>query len=242
MRKYGWVKDKNDERDLLFSSFEPLNLILPDSTDLRAKCPPVYDQGELGSCTANALSGNIEFIHGGVMPSRLFIYYNERSIEHNVDTDSGAQIRDGIKSLVKYSVCPEVIWPYNVSEFTNKPSPQCYSEAKQDIVKTYLRLSNSLKQLKTCLANGFPFVFGITVYESFEADDVSKSGIIPMPKPDEECLGGHAIMCVGYDDEKKMFLVRNSWGDSWGIGGYCWMPYDYLSSPELASDFWTIRG
>lgn len=241
MRKYGWVKDRKDDRDFKFSAIMPENIALPSNVDLRAKCPPVFDQGDLGSCTANALAGNVGFIHSGFIPSRLFIYYDERSIEHTIHDDSGAQIRDGIKSLVKQGVCAEGLWPYEISKFADKPSPSCYQEAKLDLISSYHALSNDLNELKTCLAQGYPFVMGITVYASFESIEVAKSGLIPMPTDTEECLGGHALMVAGYDDDKKSFLVRNSWGEAWGIAGYCWMPYDYITNGNLTSDLWTIR-
>lgn len=241
MRKYGWVKDRKDDRDFKFSAIMPENIALPSSVDLRAKCPPVFDQGELGSCTANALAGNVGFIHSGFIPSRLFIYYDERSLEHTIHTDSGAQIRDGIKSLVSKGVCAENLWPYDVSKFTQKPSAECYTEAKLDLISSYHALSNDLKELKTCLAQGYPFVMGITVYDSFESPEVAKSGLVPLPTENDQPMGGHALMVAGYDDDKQSFLVRNSWGDSWGLEGYCYIPYEYITNSELCSDLWTIR-
>ena len=95
--------------------------------------------------------------------------------------------------------------------------------------------------MKGCLAAGYPFVFGFAVYESFESKEVAQSGVVPMPKPGERVLGGHAVMAVGYDDEQRNFIVRNSWGSGWGQDGYFLMPYHYLHDPNLASDFWTVR-
>jgi C1A family cysteine protease len=172
--------------------------------------------------------------------SRLFIYYNERVIEHSVDSDSGAMIRDGIKSLKKQGVCSEKSWPYVISKFTVKPNVACYKEALNHQITSYHRIT-TLDDMRQCLAEGFPFVFGFTVYESFESQTVAKNGIVNMPKSNEKVLGGHAVLAVGYNEKDKRFIVRNSWGTSWGIKGYFTMPYDYLSDRNLSDDFWTIR-
>ena len=252
---YGWVKDTPDPRDLLFTASPVVAAKpLPKSADLRPGCPGVYDQGQVGSCTGNAIAGAFEFAQKksmltDFMPSRLFIYYNERAMEHTTDQDAGAQIRDGIKSVVKLGVPPESDWPYseNLSVVTEKPKALAYTDALQHKVIAYHRISGrtssgALALMKSCLADGYPFVFGFTVYAYFESDKMAKSGVLPMPKKGEEIVGGHAVMAAGYDDKKKAVLVRNSWGTDWGIKGYFWMPYDYISSSKLASDFWTIRG
>ncbi len=242
---YGWVPDLPDQRDLLYGALRKAPPALPASTDLRKHCSPVENQGNLGSCTGNSLAGAVEFLErkDGVAfqnVSRLFIYYNERVIEHTVSQDAGAMIRDGIKSLVKQGVCAEAQWPYVVGKFTVKPSATCYKAALTHTVTAYARLS-TLQDMRTCLADGYPFVFGFTVYESFESSQVAKTGVVPMPKPREKVLGGHAVMAVGYDDGQKRFLVRNSWGTGWGMNGYFTIPYDYVDDRNLADDFWTIR-
>jgi C1A family cysteine protease len=206
----------------------------------------VYDQGQLGSCTANAIGAAFEFelvkqSLPDFMPSRLFIYYNERAMEGSVSTDSGAQIRDGIKSVAKQGVCPEPMWPYVIAKFRTKPPKPCYVEALKHRVSLYQRLVPTLNQLKGCLASGYPFVFGFTVYDSFESPAVAKSGHAPMPAPAEAVIGGHAVMAVGFDDSKQWFIVRNSWGTTWGMKGYFTLPYAYVTDPNLADDFWTIR-
>jgi C1A family cysteine protease len=242
---YGWLPDLPDHRDLLFAKQPKPRVTIPKSVDLRAACSAVEDQGQLGSCTANALAGALEFLErkDGVSfqdLSRLFIYYNERAVEGAVKTDSGAMIRDGIKSLAKLGVCPESQWPYVITRFAAQPTPACYSAAIKHQITTYARLE-TLNDMHACLAAGFPFVFGFTVYQSFESQAVAKSGIMPMPKPGESTLGGHAVMAAGYDDSKKRFLIRNSWGPDWGLGGYFWMPYAYLTNRQLCDDLWTIR-
>ena len=149
-------------------------------------------------------------------------------------------LRDGIKTLAKQGVCSEAKWPYTIAKFKVKPTPSCYKEALTHQITSYQRLQ-TLDEMRACLAEGFPFVFGFTVYESFESQQVAQTGVVPMPKPGERVLGGHAVMAVGYDDSKKKFTVRNSWGESWGIKGYFTMPYDYLANRDLSDDFWVIR-
>ncbi len=245
--RYGWLPDLPDQRDLMYAAPRPLLRKLAPKIDLTKQCPPVYDQGQLGSCTANAIGGAFEFElrkqdkAKDFMPSRLFIYYNEREIEHTVNSDSGAVIRDGIKSVNKLGVCPENMWPYNPAQLTSKPINSCYSDALNHQVTSYHRVLRNLNQMKGCLAEGYPFVFGFTVYESFESEAVAKSGKLNMPKKNEAEVGGHAVMCVGYNDISKRFIVRNSWGAAWGLNGYFTMPYDYLLTENLSDDFWTIR-
>ena len=244
---YGWVRDLPDARDYLYSA--PLFRFpqgLPAAVDLRPECPPVYDQGQLGSCTGNGIAGAVEFDQkkqGATeyTPSRLFIYYNERVIEGTVSQDAGAQIRDGIKVVVKLGAPPESEWPYDTAEFAQKPPVQAYTDAKKDVVSSYARVAQDLTQMRGCLAAGFPFVFGFTVYDSFESQEVAQTGVVPMPSPGESVLGGHCVVAVGYDDSQRHFIIRNSWGTGWGQQGYCFMPYEYLMSPHLANDFWTIR-
>ena len=245
---YGWSPDAPDQRDVLYAAPAPYQKETPDKVDLRSLCPPVYDQGQIGSCTANAIAAAIEFDQKKLnlpefTPSRLFIYYSERMIENTVSSDAGARIRDGIKSVAKIGVPQEADWPYvNVeTNFLQKPPDAAYADAKQHLVTLYQRLIQELPTLKGCLASGFPFVFGFTVYEAFEGTDVAKSGILPMPKSKERVVGGHAVLCVGYDDNAQEFIVRNSWGSDWGQAGYFMMPYAYLTNHRLASDLWTIR-
>jgi C1A family cysteine protease len=249
IQRYGWVPDIPDPRDFLYAAPAQILQNLPPSVDLRPQCPPVYDQKQLGSCTANSIAGAFEFEQGKLnlqqfVPSRLFIYYNERAIEGTVNQDSGARIRDGIKSVVKQGVCNETEWPYsdNLSIVTQKPPAHVYTDALGNKVIAYHRVTQNLNQMKGCLAEGYPFVFGFTVYESFESTAVAGTGIVPMPGQNEQQVGGHAVAAVGYDDTQQRFIVRNSWGTGWGMAGYCTMPYTYLTDHAYSSDFWTIRG
>ncbi|HEV7206928.1 MAG TPA: C1 family peptidase [Jatrophihabitans sp.] len=258
LARYGWVPDLPDTRDHIFAAAAPTLAALPSSVDLTAQCPPVYDQGRIGSCTANAIGAAVEFdLHKqgltDFMPSRLFIYYNERAMEGHVGNDSGAAIRDGVKSVHQLGVCPESEWPYDDTPATSdggrfppgardgeQPSAQCYTDALNNRAAAYTRVTRDLNHMRACLATGYPFVFGFTVYESFESAAVAASGVVPMPASTEHVLGGHAVLAVGYDDGQQRFVVRNSWGTGWGQHGYFTMPYDYLTNRGLASDFWTI--
>jgi len=244
--KYGWLPDLPDGRDLLYAApFESLQT-LPLSVDMRPLCPPVYDQGDLGSCTANAVGGNVQFLwrmqkSHDIVPSRLFIYYVERMIEGAIGYDSGAMLRDGIKAVAKYGAPPETDWPYDIAKFTVRPPANVWTEALLEQALRYARVQRSLSQMKGCLASGFPFVFGFSVYDSFESQQVADTGVVPMPQHGERLLGGHAVMAVGYDESQRRFIVRNSWGAAWGMSGYFSMPYAYLTDSGLSSDFWTIR-
>jgi C1A family cysteine protease len=247
IQKYGWQPDVPDHRDFLYAA--PPRFLgenLPTSVDLRPKCPPVYNQGQLGSCTGNSIAGAIQFeqIKQGIpnfVPSRLFIYYNERVMEGTVASDSGAQIRDGIKSVATTGFCPETDWPYNIAKFAAKPPQKAYTDASKDLATSYQRVPQIANQMKGCLASGYPFVFGFSVYQSFESPQVAKTGHVPMPGPSEKQIGGHAVLAVGYDDANQWFLVRNSWGPTWGMKGYFSIPYAYLTDNNLSDDFWTIR-
>ena len=247
IKRYGWNRDLPDGRDMMYAA--PIAVLdkLPAKVDLRKRCPEVYDQGQLGSCTANAIGGALEFDQmvqeqaDPFTPSRLFIYYNERRIEGTIESDSGAMIRDGIKSVNKEGAPPEDDWPYEIDRFRDKPPKPVYTEAKEHQAVRYQRLTQTLNQLKGCLASGFPFVFGFAVYESFESPQVAKTGKVPMPTADEQQLGGHAVLAVGYNETQQRFIVRNSWGEGWGMDGYFTMPYPYLLQGTLSGDLWTIR-
>ena len=241
--KYGYIVDTPDFRDHVFNNGQES---LVTKKDLRPKMPPVYDQGQLGSCTANALGAAVEYDHiceskGEWTPSRLFIYYNERAKEGTINSDSGAQIRDGIKSLATQGVCHETLWPYDITFFSIAPPVKAYNEALRYTAVKYARVTQTLPKMKACLNSNIPIVLGISVYESFESAEVAKNGMVPMPQRTESLLGGHAVLCVGYDDSMQRFIMRNSWGSSWGDKGYFYIPYDYLTSPDLCTDLWAIN-
>jgi len=245
--KYLWKKQKYDMRDKhnFFCGTIKINV------DLRQHCPNVYDQETIGSCTANAICGAYEYDYlksnrkinklAIFSPSRLFLYYNEREMENTTKTDSGAEIRDGIKSINKVGLCSEKEWPYDIKNFDVKPNNKCYKDAKKHESVVYGSVKQTLEQLKSCLSSGYPFVFGFVVYESFESDEMAKTGIMTMPTKDDKKLGGHAVMAVGYNNSKKTFIIRNSWGKNWGDNGYFYMPYEYMLNSDLCSDFWMIQ-
>jgi len=245
-KRYGWRADSPDMRDYLLA-VEPVKT-LPRTVSLRKQMPPVYDQGQLGSCTANSIGAILEFNemkqseNGATTPSRLFIYYNERAMEGTVTQDSGAEIRDGIKSVAQLGAPPETDWPYVITKFARKPPAKAYKDALQHEAVRYARVPHTEMGIQTVLASGYPISFGFTVYESFESD-VGSNGIVPMPEPSEQVLGGHAVVAVGYKQIKGQlyFECRNSWGPDWADHGYFWMPASYITSSSLASDFWVIE-
>jgi len=246
VNKYGWTPQLPDHRDIKYTAVLPAASI-PPSVDLRPKLPACWNQGQLGSCTAHGISATMVFDEQFeketfIMPSRLFIYYNERAMEGTINSDSGAQIRDGIKSVATQGFADEKLWPYVINQFRVKPPTTAYACGVKHKALQYSALNNTnITDLKDCLASGFPFVFGFTVYESFESEAVAASGILPMPSPTDSVVGGHCVCCVGYDDSKKAFLVRNSWGTAWGQNGHFWMPYAYMTNADLASDFWVVK-
>lgn len=213
--------------------------IFPKVVDLRNKMPAIYDQGNLGSCTANALCCLIGYNNPAIKGSRLFVYYNERVLENDVKHDSGATLDNGINCLKKYGVCQETDWPYDIAKFAICPPKKCYTNALQHIAINATNVNNDIISIKNSLFHGYPLVVGIMVYNSFESSIVAKTGNVPMPLPKDSFLGGHAVVCVGYDDNKKVWIMRNSWGPLWGLKGYFYLPYEYLTS-NLASDLWNI--
>jgi len=244
LKHLNWRPDLPDFRDKVFKG---TSVSLANKIDLRPFCSKVEDQGDLGSCTGNAIAGAIELLEmkhptaGFKDISRLFIYYNERVYINTVRQDSGAYIRDGIKSVAKIGAAAEILWPYDPAKFARKPSKKAYTDATNRKFSSYLRISTFNDQL-ACLNDGYPFVFGFSVYESFMSDTVASNGIVPMPQPSEKQMGGHAVLAVGYDSTKKQVIVRNSWGSGWGDKGYFYMPYEYLQNSNLCDDMWTIRG
>lgn len=242
IRKLGWKRDLPDHRDRQLSL---VHKTLPKRVDLSGKLAGriVYDQGDLGSCTANAIAAAVLALEGvndktPTLPSRLFIYYGERVLENTIHEDAGAEIRSGMKVIARLGYPEEALWPYRVRAFDVAPTKEVYTEALKDHVLAYYRVRNALQSMRLCLAHGYPFVFGISVYTSFMD---ANSGEIPMPLLTESLEGGHALLCTGYDDASKRFMFRNSWGASWGQRGYGTIPYAYLEDPGLGGDYWTVR-
>ena len=261
LKWYGWKPDVPDHRDRTYTQLFRLKRELPSAVDLRDTgfLKPIYNQLALGSCTGNAISKAIRFDMlrqadpDAVVPSRLFIYYNERVLEDTVPQDCGAQIRDGIKSISNFGVCDESMWPYDIDKFAVRPPDECYSSALDHQALAYHRLSHSILEMKDCLSNGLPFIFGFSVFESFESQLVSDTGVLPYPALSEYALGGHAVLAVGYIDGpvtkmingnqvvlRNVVIAQNSWDEDWGDGGYFYIPYSYISNPDLADDRWVL--
>ena len=241
--KYHWLRDKPDSRDHLYT---PTIAKLPASVDLRLTCSPIEDQGNLGSCTGNAIAGAIELVDRKnrkmLDVSRLFIYYEERVLEGSVSYDAGAYIRDGLKVVNKKGAPLESLWPYNINQFAVQPSTAAYTDAAKRKVTGYQKCAN-FTAVKAALAAGNPVVIGFDVYESFETVAVARTGMMPYPNvAREELLGGHAVCLVGYKDSNQRFIARNSWGTSWGDKGYFYMPYQVIQNTSMSDDFWTISG
>lgn len=213
----------------------------PNVVNLTTRCPPVYNQGQIGSCTAQAAAcmyASLVFVASMERfdPARFFIYYNTRMIQGTINEDSGATLRDTMRALQVYGVCPETMWPSTPEQLFIKPASNCYSHATNRQVLSYVAVPQNLTFMKQLLAQGFPFVLGVLVYPSFFSNPV-----IPLPDTRKEAvLGGHAMCVIGYDDRKQAFLVRNSWGRNWGIQGNCYLPYTYVLNRFLTFDIWAM--
>ena len=258
--RFGWKPDFPDHRDQFFSASRVVLQSLPPNFDLTTADPridfPIYDQGHIGSCTANALAAAVQFdrLKNGqspeFLPSRLFLYYNERNLENTVPNDSGAYLRDGMKALAQTGICPESDWPYDEtpapydggpfpigSKPATQPPQAAYNEAASYTITSYQALQQTLSQLQAALVSGFPFVFGFNVYENWADTD---STVVPLPGSAPQ-VAGHAVLAVGYDNSTALFKFRNSWGSDLGENGYFYIPYSYVIDSSLASDFWVIN-
>ena len=246
--KYHWRREPVDARDHIYNP-EALGAVattLPASIDLRSKCSPIEDQGQLGSCTGNAIAGLIEYLdrknNKSLDVSRLFIYYQERLLEGTVNYDAGAYIRDGIKAVNQYGAPLESLWPYLISRFATRPSSAAYTDAAKRKAGAYQKITTKTAGIKTALNQGYPVVIGFDVYASFEGQANTKTGMMPYPQANEQLLGGHAVAVVGYNDALNggRLICRNSWGTSWGDHGYFYMPYQVTDNASMSSDFWII--
>lgn len=243
-RKYHVVRDTHDHRDHMYRAEAPIEV--PDQIDLAPGCSPIQNQDQLGCCTGFAIVGALEYDENKqsesfVKLSELFVYFNERDFEGDIDQDGGAMIRDGIKLIAKFGVCQEALWPYNEARFKDRPSLEAFQDGLNHRALAYKRVIVDQANFEHALAAGFPIVMGITVFESFESDAVAANGLVPMPDAQhEECMGGHAVLAVGYDRIKRLVKVRNSWGPDWGDRGYFYLPYEFMFDSGLVSDAWTV--
>lgn len=219
---------------------------VPDRVDLRDLCTAVEDQGQIGSCTANATVGALEYHYkrrDGYSPelSRMFVYFNARRMRGQVGMDTGAQIREAMAAVMAYGACREELWPYNPMLFAAMPSPDAYNDGAAHEAIQYARVDGGQGAI-SALARGLPVVFG-TVIPQRCFDEAARTGVIPPPTPQEVAApadGGHAMLIVGYDNPSRMFIVRNSWGEGWGDRGYCQIPYDVMDACSRAEDFWVV--
>lgn len=260
-KRYGWRPDLPDHRDRIFNLEESIQVgpALPGKVDLSPHMPPIYDQGQLGSCTGNGVARVLEYesirqSEPAVTPSRLFIYYNERVIEGTVGSDSGAQIRDGIKAVATEGAPPETEWPYSDADpgpFQHKPPAKVYADAAEHEALVYQRIvvGGPGAPMRSALAAGYPIVFGFSVPAYFEGGgnwDAS-SQALPLPTPSDKIIGGHCVVVTGYDFtgtrfHRPAFQCDNSWGTSWGMNGRFWMDYHWFDANlGLASDLWVIK-
>ena len=209
--------------------------------DLRANFGVLYDQGKIGSCTANALCSIFEYdATNGFKGSRLFLYYNERIFINETEKDEGAFIEDGIRALKIYGLCSEKDWEYKIENVFIKPPEEVYIKAKNNFLIEAININNNLKTIKEWLNKNEPITVGIAIYSNFMSFTATKTGIITKPSKSDTFIGGHAVVICGYDDFKQLFILRNSWGDYWGDNGYFYLPYDYITNTNLCNDLWII--
>lgn len=249
-RGYGW---KPSLPDINNHPADTEGMEVVDQVDPRAEMPPVYDQGQLGSCTGNAIAGALEYdcilnnTHFGT-PSRLFVYYEERVREGTVTTDSGAYGHDGFKVLRKTGAPPEELWPYDINQFATKPTQTAFDAAAEHKIERYIHPGlggvskiERVESFKRVLSNRQTIAFGFPVYESFESEALASTGVMEVPQRGERIIGGHEVLLVGYLEEEPDYgLVRNSWGDGWGLGGYFLAPWAWLADPKFCMDWRSI--
>lgn len=260
VERYGYRRDRLDPRDRIYNNEEQLQpeLALPRTNDLSGQMPPIYDQGQLGSCTANATGGIMQHrqmaegqAEGSNVPSRLFIYYEERKHGgYPLDQDTGAEVRDGLWVLANVGAPPESDEPYDIGQFAEQPSQQAYNDAKKyEAVKYQKIIIGPGAPMRNALAtHGCPIAFGFPVPEQFEDPswDVANTPL-PLPDANTNFIGGHAVIVVGYDwtlshFQVPVFKIRNSWGENWGDRGHFYMDYRWFTPQlQLASDLWIVQ-
>lgn len=241
-RRYGLIADtKNPLQDLHLFALGAPPPPAPPVVDLLPKAVPIVDQGPTNSCTGNATAnhvGTVARLLGITLPplSRELPYYGARVMEGCAKVDGGAQIRDVFKFYQKTGNCSEKEWPLLASTITKKPPAKVYADAGLHKILAYQRVLMTTDSIEAALATGFTFVAGISVYTSFESNDVANTGMVPMPKTGEKLLGGHGVHVCGYNRIKRLVWAQNSWGLRWGLNGTFSLPYGYLE--EYGSDAW----
>lgn len=248
--KSSWIPDKVDDRDFMYSSNSELFVPIEVSkiVSLKKWCSPVETQKHHGSCVGNAATNAIELnrIRDGLEHvdfSRMFVYYNSRIFHSAVLKDEGTQIRYALSSINGIGVCRTYLWPYVSENINKRPSWNAYREAYKTRISAYYSIKGDyteiIEQIEHAIRSGNPVLFGCLVYSDFCSGKLQKGGIARIPGDDENYVGGHAMLIVGFDSERRLLEVKNSWGIDWANNGYCWIPYDYLK-PSRASDFWVL--
>lgn len=222
-----------------------VELGLPASVDLRPDCSPVENQGRVGSCTANAVVGSLEYwqISEGSSYtdlSRLFVYYNARRFSDREQVDTGTSMDHVMAALLGYGACAEPIWPYDHDRWNMKPPEHVYASAVRFPELHYARVSPGMER-QYVLAAGFPIIFGMGVPEILMMKIGAETGYMPRPETGFEApKGAHAMLIVGYDDARRVWIVRNSWGSAWGDQGYVYIDYDVLDHYAFKDGYWTV--
>lgn len=258
-RIFNHKKDSSRINDDLFKCEFPIHprALAPWSIDLRSKDVPIFDQEQIGSCTANAGAGLWGFVEKKALTSglinqpeefgkdyqtisRLMLYFLARCLAGDPFTDGGAELRNITGVWARWGICPETDWPYDTSKIFESPPHQDYGMAwRHKVTKSYRISDGGHEEIKTSLIAGYPVIFGFRVFENISNQMTNATGIIQMPQGQQ--VGGHAIEIIGYDDARAWYIIRNSWGNSWGDNGYGYMPYNYVDDQQLCNDFWTIR-
>lgn len=262
--KLGYVKDVPDSRDYIYEPM-PLKQVVkprfrqnpqprfrpvapPVKSSLQSTLAPVLDQGNLGSCVSNAVSNTMKCIdiknnrsNRVGLYSRLFNYYNTRILENSVFNDDGCQIRNAVKVINKIGSTDEIIWPYTISKFRDKPTQTAYSDAVTKKITKYRRVNQTRTDIKSCINSGYPVIIGFLCFSSMFTLNAFNTGNIPMPKRGEQIYGGHCVIIVGYNDATQTYDFQNSWGTSWGNQGFGTIPYAFIENPNYATDFWMVE-
>ncbi|NRF40115.1 C1 family peptidase [Pedobacter foliorum] len=240
--------DPSDPRDYKLPDRPVDSPRLATTVDLRPYAPPVYSQGGLNSCTANATAALLDFVRKKdglefMSPSRMFLYYNARLLNGNADKDEGSCFRDMLNSIYETGACSESMWDYNKDLLFVKPVDECYAVAANNKFQYYAYIAQRLEALKHCLDDGFPFLFALMVYWPLQNDiGLHETGFLTeTPERYRNHKGRHALCCVGYDDEKEAFLIRNSHGPDWCMEGHFWIKYKMMIDPVYCEAFWTLR-
>lgn len=234
---------------------------LPESVDMRKYSPGIYDQGIIGSCVAHSICAAVQLRNNYVngqqysvthwtvgkkkpvfKPSRLALYWHARMQEGSSShEDSGSSMHAGLIAMENYKLCDEKYWPYETSQYTREPPMIAYTKANEYSNVKYTKVSQELDTIRYTLHKGYPIVFGIVAYPTIKSKQMIRDGKVPMPKKNEQYIGGHALLIVGYNDKDKTFTIQNSWGTGWGDNGFGYLPYEYVLSREHAADFWSVE-